>query len=98
MSISTNNNGKGRNLPIPEEAIEGAAGVSDTFVLNGYWVKSACKEKDKNPTKNNTEAIIESPNQRQAKYDIGLAEGMVIPVKDGGIAITLQENSDRDDR
>ncbi|MCI8470578.1 MAG: hypothetical protein HFJ35_03690 [Clostridia bacterium] len=97
MSISTNN-GKERNLPIPEEAIERAAGMNDVIELNGYWVKSACKEKDENPTKKNTETIIESPKQRQGKYDIGLAEGMVIPAKDGGIAITLQENTDRDDR
>lgn len=96
MSISTNN-GKGRNLPIPEEAIEGAAGIGDVFELNGYMVKSACKEGIKEPKKSNTETIIESPDKRQGRYDIGLAEGMTIPVKSGGIAITFQNNEDRDD-
>ena len=86
-------------MPIPEEAIERAAGINDKIEINGFWTKEACQEKDKEPTKSNTEMIIESPNQRQGKYDIGLEEGMVIPAKDGGIEMVQQgKESDRDDR
>lgn len=87
-----------RDLQIPEEAIEGAAGKNDKIEINGFCVKEACKEKDNEPTKSNTEMVVESPNQRQG-YDIGLSEGMVIPAKDGGIEIVQQgKESDRDDR
>ena len=36
-----------RDLPIPEEAIERAAGINDKIEINGFWTKEACQEKDK---------------------------------------------------
>lgn len=79
-----------RNLPIPEEAISGAAGINDKFELEGYEIEVACEKDKEIPTKNNTKTLVANPNQRKGEYDIGLQEGMVIQVKDGGIEISKQ--------
>lgn len=91
--MSIHNNQK-RHLPIPEEAIEGPAGVSEEFFIQGFQVLSACKDKEGKPSKKNTKTITPVSNKRQGKYDIGLREGMVISAKNGGIAITKQQKEE----
>lgn len=88
--MSSENKRRKRNLPIPEEAISGAAGINDKFEIEGYEIEVACEKDKEIPTKSNTKTLVANPNQRKGEYDIGLQEGMVIPVKAGGIEISKQ--------
>lgn len=82
-----------KNIAIPEDAIEGAAGVEEKIQIVGYEMGIDNKEQTKIPTKENTKTLVANPNQRQVEAIDFLQEGMSIPVRDGGIAIVKKRQS-----
>ena len=72
---------KKRNVQIPEEAIQGAAGINDKFILDASETQIMVDEKEQKPTKKNTKTIMERSISRSV-LSTELAEGMSIKTVD----------------
>ncbi len=70
------------NTQIPTEAIEGAAGINDKFIITASTAQIISEEKKK-PTKKNTKTIIPNSTTRPV-LSTDLEQGMSISVENGG--------------